>query len=740
MFDRLVGDLERTRWYRGQVVHTSSIPAATATHATTTLHPALEWAVDQRGITLYRHQVDVIEAVRDRRHVVVTTPTASGKTLAFNLPTFEALLENPRACALYLYPLKALANDQLGKIRHLEAACDADVHAETYDGDTPAGRRAGIKRTSRIILSNPHALHRYLPWHHQWARVFGNLEFLILDEAHHYRGVFGANVALLIRRLLRIVRHYGGDPRIVVSSASVSNPIEFARALTGEEAVSVAEDASAHGERHLLFWDPLLDPTRSVSTQAARLMAFLTERSIQTICFARSRAGAEIIAQAARRAGAKGVLPYRAGYLPAERRAIEESLKTGEASGVVSTTALEAGIDIGGLDAAILAGFPGSLLSAWQQAGRAGRGDAPSLLVFLALENPLDRFFLHHPELFLSKTRERLAVPLRNPRLRAGHLACAAAELPLREDELEPDDRGLVAGLSRSGLLSTTPRGFIYRGLRPAHEIVSIDEMSGETVRLTCDGELLETMDPVRARRTAYPGAVLLHRGESYVIERLDVELGIAEARRETVDYHTRGLRASEVEIRTTESERTVVRDIGLSTGRVEVTESFLGYKTLHADQTVAVHPLDLPPHTYETEAMWIVFREPVPNLTSEGLLAALHGAEHALLAMAPLLVLCDAADVAGLSMPMHPQTGAPTILLFDAAADGAGIAPSLYSAFDPLAARAHALVRDCPCESGCPSCILSPRCGSGNEPLSKSGAIRILETLVRTPQPREAS
>ncbi len=736
MLEELVDDLERSPWYRGQIARTAVRPGTAARPSTVALPSVLRDHLERRGIDLYRHQGEVIEAFRHGEDVVITTPAASGKSLAFTLPILEALRDDPQGCALLLYPLKALANDQLTKLLDIESDCGLRLGPATYDGDTPAASRTRIKRTARIVLTNPHALHQYLPWHHQWARIFANLRALVVDEAHHYRGVFGSNVAYLLRRLLRIVAHYGGTPRIILSSASVANPEEFARALTGRDAVSVRVDGSERGEKRVLFWDPLVDPSRSVTSQVSNLLAFLTERGIQTICFTRTRASAEVISRSAARAGGKEIVSYRAGYLPEERRGLEEGLRNGTIRGVVSTTALESGIDIGGLDAAILVGFPGSLLSAWQQAGRAGRGSEPSLLVFVPFENPLDRYFLAHPVEFLGRTRERLVVPLGNPRQQAGHLACAAAELPLSEAGLTPAEAELARGLCEQGLLAPTPRGYVYRGLRRAHEIVPLNDLSGETVRMTCADRLIETMDPVRARRDAFPGAVYLHRGDTYVVDRLDLDQGLVEVRREDVDYRTHSLRASEVVILSCEEARPRA-GFELRAGRVRVTESFLGYKTIHADRTVAVRPLDLPPHVYETDAMWIAFRDGVAELPPEKLLGSLHGAEHALIAMAPLLVLCDATDVGGLSAPAHAQTGAPTIVLFDDVTEGAGLTHALFDAFDRLAERAHALVRGCSCEAGCPACLLSPRCGSQNEPLSKPGSIRILEVLTRgTAQP----
>ena len=731
MWTDLVAELRSAPWYRGQIMESRTTPAREARHQSVSFLEPLAGYLDRRAITPYRHQAEAIEAFRAGRDVAITTPTASGKTLAFNLPVLEALSADPNATALYLYPLKALANDQLGKLLEIDDECGLGLHPRTYDGDTPAGHRKRIRETSRIVLTNAHALHQYLPWHPQWARIFANLRAIVIDEAHHYRGMFGANVAHLMRRFFRILDHYGARPQVVVSSASIAQPAGFVRDLTGRDAVSIEETASAQGERTLLFWDPSADPTRSLTSQAALITAFLTQRGKQTLCFTRSRVMAERVAQTARKLSKQDILAYRAGYLPEERRQIEEDLRSGRIAGVASTSALESGIDIGGLDAAVLVGFPGSLLSAWQQAGRAGRGSAPSLLVYMPYENALDRYFLRHPDRFLGRERERLVLALDNARQRAGHMACAAAEIPLREETLSEEDAGLAAGLAKHGLLAKTPRGYVYRGLKRAHEAFPLDDLGGETIRLVCQGELLETMDTLRARRDAFPGAVLLHRGDTYVIDRLDLDEGIAEARRENVDYFTHSLRTSELELLSTVETKTY-GGVTWAHGRVRVTETFAGYKTVHADHTVSVSPLDLPPHTFESDGVWIVFEQGPPGVGLPDLLGALHGAEHALIAVAPLLVLCDAGDVGGVSSPFHPQTAAPTIFLFDGMTDGAGLAGGLFDVFGRLVSHARDLVADCPCENGCPSCLLAARCGSQNEPLTKEGAIRVLDELTR--------
>jgi len=730
MLASLLADLYQENWYRGQLTHIETLPAASPRHASIPLHPLLASYLEQNGIHLYQHQAEAIEAFRRGHDLIITTPTASGKTLAFNIPVLEALLADEDASAIYVYPLKALANDQLEKLRAIEAGCGIDLFPHTYDGDTPAGARGRIKKTARIVLTNAHALHQYLPWHHQWARIFSNLKAIVLDEAHQYRGVFGANVSLLLRRLLRLVEHYGGSPQIILSSAGIANPIEFARSLTGREAILIDRDGSSHGEKSFLFWDPMIEPDTSITVQAARILSFLTSRGLQAISFTRSRFMAESVAKTARNLKGEGISAYRAGYLPAERRQLEEDLRSRKISGIVSTSALESGIDIGGLDAAVLVGFPGSTLAAWQQAGRAGRGNSPSIVVFIPYENPLDRYFLRHPSLFLSGGRERLVIPKINRRQRGGQIACAAAELPLREGELDEEERSIASSLCDKGILARTSHGYIYRGLKRAHQEFTLDDLSGQTVRITCNGDLIETMDPLRARRDAHPGAVIIHRGETYVIERLDLDEGIAEGHREDVSYHTRSLVSSEVKILST-SESCETESAVRAWGRGLVTERVVGYKTIDADRTISVSELDLPPHIYESDIMWISLRSEIPGITSVELPGAIHGAEHALLAMAPLLILCDAGDVGGVSSPSNPDTGFPTILFYDAFMGGAGITEGLYRSFSRLLDSALSLVSECPCKNGCPACILSPRCGSQNRPLSKPGAIRVLRFLT---------
>ncbi len=730
----LLDKLAAQHWYQDQVTYVKEIPSngLLLGDLISPLPPSLTAYLSTNSISLYRHQVEAIELIRKGEDIIITTPTSSGKTLSFNLPIIEGLLADPTATALYLYPMKALANDQLQKLRDLDQTLKINLAPATYDGDTPMNQRSRIRARARIILSNPYAFHYYLPWHHKWSRFFANLQYIVIDEAHRYRGVFGTNVALLIHRLLRILRHYKRSPQLILSSASIANPIEYSASLTGRKCTPIIDNNFNRGAKTVLFWNSLLNRNRSIYSQAAQLLSFLTNEGLQTICFTVSRAMAEQVAlMASQLVPEKRILAYRAGYLPQERRCIEQELRQGSIHGVVATSALELGIDIGSLDAVILVGYPGSLVSTWQQAGRAGRGTNPSLITFMAFENPLDQYLLHHPDHFFDRQKEDLVLNVNNPHTQYGHLACAAAELPLADDEIDPQQGPIVGRLVDNGLLSRTPRGFIYRGTVRAHEMVNLDNISGETIAVTCNGKLLETMDSLRARRSVFSGAVLLNRGQTYVVETLNLTEGTATARQENVDYHTEILTNSAVQIVHIEQER-IAATAGFYYGRLRVTQSFTGYRKAKFGRTIATVQLDLPPHIFETAGLWITINSERAGIAQEALFGGIHGAEHALIAMAPLAVLCDNSDITGASTPCHRNTGRPTIMIFDEADGGIGITEKLFSHLPQLLNRASELVKECPCDAGCPACLYSPRCGSYNRPIDKETSLMILAFLSR--------
>ncbi|MCR4405168.1 MAG: DEAD/DEAH box helicase [Candidatus Acetothermia bacterium] len=735
-----ISSLKAQPWYSGQIVAVKELPAKEAEYAEearllkTPFPEPLERYLSARGIRLYSHQVEALERIRAGENVVITTPTASGKTLAFNLPIFERLHRDKKATALYLYPLKALTNDQLRAIRELEEATGLALEAAVYDGDTPQHLRPKIRERSRVVLTNPYALHEYLPWHYKWQRFFQNLKFVVIDEGHRYRGVFGSNVALLIRRLRRILSYYGSEPQFILSSATIANPEEFAFKLTGKEFTVVSRDGSAHGPRYFIFWNPLKYPARSAHRQTSDLLALHVESGLQTLCFTISRALAELVARWAKEAAPeRRIASYRAGYLPEERREIERGLKERELDGVAATNALELGVDIGGLDAVIISGYPGTVISTWQQAGRAGRGREPALVTLVGFENPLDQYFMNHPEEFFSRPHEHAIIDLENEHILMGHLLCAAAELPLGRSELK------LLGANEDHLkplegkfLQKSSVGWIYRGTVRPVDLVNLDSISERTVQVLCDGELLETMEFNRALEEAHPGAVLLHQGETYLIKELDLEKDVALAAKEEVDYYTDALKISEVSLlrahRTQE-----VSGLELGLGELRVTERVIGYRVRRYERTVGIKDLQLPAVEFETTGLWLALPDSLRGeveRAGRGWPGGLHGAEHALIAMAPFYAMCDRWDIGGVSTPFDPDLKGPGIFIYDGFPGGIGITEKLYELLLEWVEATYRLVRDCPCAEGCPSCIYSPKCGNQNRPLDKEAAVAILAAI----------
>ena len=698
------------------------------------------------GIRLYTHQCEAVNLLRKEKNVIITTPTASGKTLAFNLPVFERMAGDPDARALYLYPTKALANDQQRTLLVMEKFTGISVKPAIYDGDTPQSKRSAIREHARIVISNHYELHQVLSWHGKWSPFFSNLRYVVLDEAHKYRGIFGSQIALIVRRLRRVARYYGANPQFVLSSATLANPEEFAGKLTGLSFVQVGSDGSPRGKRHFVLYNPFYDGVglRSAHQESKDLLVSCVKGDLQALCFAGSRKIAELVALWAkedlRRSSARlveSVLAYRAGYLPEERRGIENRLKNREIKGVVSTNALELGIDIGSLDAVIIDGYPGTMMSVRQQAGRAGRKAGESLAVLVAQANPLDQYFMHHPDEFFSRPHEHAIIDTGNPYIVSGHLLCAAAELPLNEEKDREffGDRfsPILADLAESALLSRTPRGFVYAGRGRAAEAVTLDGMAAESFRILCEGRVLETMDRAQAYREAHKGAIMLHQGITYVVNAMDLETHTVRVSETDVDYYTQPLK--ETDLKVLETLRTT--DIGGVTcafGDVEVTEWYTAYKIKKGDTVLGVEPLDLPPITFRTKAVWLVVPESIAAPVSSAgldLAGGLHGAEHALIALMPLFVLCDRWDIGGLSSPAFGENGEPMIFVYDGYEGGIGLAEKAFTLLPELFTRTHEMVRDCSCKKGCPSCIYSPKCGNDNVPLDKEATVMILVGLA---------
>jgi DEAD/DEAH box helicase domain-containing protein len=712
----------------------------------TPLPDVLTAYLDQNNIRLYTHQCDVINHIRSGKNAIITTPTASGKTLAFNLPVFERIHTDPDARALYLYPTKALSNDQFATLSQVAQFTGIPAKPAIYDGDTHQSKRAAIREHSRIIVSNPHELHQVLSWHAKWSPFFSNLRFVVIDEAHRYRGVFGSNIALLIRRLIRLAQHYGADPQFILSTATLANPKEFATRLTGKPFEIVSDDGSPHGRKHFVLYNPFYDRIgeRSTHQETKDLLVSCVKGDLQTLCFTGSRKMTELVTvwarEDARRTStrlAESISAYRAGYLPEERRGIERQLKDGLLKGIVSTNALELGIDIGSLDAVIISGYPGTMMSIWQQAGRAGRKGGDSLAVLVAQANPLDQYFMHHPDQFFSRSDEHAIVDTENPYIVSGQLLCAAAELPIREEadsEFFGDSISLLlADLASSNLVRNTSRGWVYTGRGRAADAVRLDGISAESYRIMCHGRLLETMDRGQAYREAYKGAIMLHQGETYLVNEMDLETHTIRVTETDVDYYTQPLKDVNLSVIGT-FETQDINGVKCAFGDVEVTEQYTGYKLKRGDTMIGVESFSLPPLTFRTKAFWFVVPDPVEQaVISAGLDVAggLHGAEHALIALMPLHVMCDRWDIGGLSSPVFGEDGEPMIFVYDAYEGGIGLAEKAYEHLGALFTNAYELVRDCLCEKGCPSCIYSPKCGNDNAPLDKDATVQILKLLT---------
>ncbi len=711
------------------------------------LDPELAEALRRTGAgRLYSHQIEAYERVSAGENVVVATATASGKSLCYKIPAFQNALESPANRALFLYPTKALAQDQLGKIKGFGLR---GVHAATYDGDTPRHLRAEARRKTNILLTNPDMLNvGILPNHEAWGDFLRNLRIIAVDEAHVLRGVFGSHVAAVLRRLRRLAVLHGGDPLFVLTSATIANPQELAETLTGLPFSLVDRDGASSGERRVVFRNPpLLDKEkgerRSLLTEGALVFADLVSRGVRTIAFARTRKGAELIYRyAADRLGvnlARRISPYRAGYTARERREIETRLFQGDLLGVVSTSALELGVDVGTLDAVVCCGYPGSVASIWQQWGRAGRGESPALAVYIAGRDSLDQYLFENPQRVLGRRVEAARVTLENPYILGPHLLAAAHEAPLDgEDEqyFGPAYRTVAKQMMEERALAASGGRLIYaRGDSPARRI-SLRSASSETVYVAdADGELIGTAEASRAPSELHPGATYLHRGMAYEIEDLDLAASRAIARRVPNRFYTRPRVETDVEVLEDVESRPLANGATLHWGRVRTTDAVTHYKKVQVadEREVGVFPLDLPDVTLQTQALWVTL-PPLPKgarPSFESFGGALHAAEHAAIGLLPLFAMCDRADIGGLSTPIHRQTTFPTIFVYDGYPGGVGISRRGYEEFESLARDTLGVVTRCPCETGCPACIQSPKCGNWNEPLSKTGAVSLLRYLL---------
>ncbi|MEK6251993.1 MAG: DEAD/DEAH box helicase [Actinomycetota bacterium] len=713
----------------------------------TSLDPGLAEALRAAGIErLYSHQRETMEAAADS-NLIITSGTASGKSLAFNLPVLDGIARDPKRRALYLYPTKALAQDQARKLHELRPP---GLREAIYDGDTPREERPAIRRRSNLVLTNPDMLHiGLLPHHKQWGDFLANLGWVVVDEAHTYRGVFGSHVANVLRRLRRAARAYGSEPRFLMASATIANPVELAERLTGNEFRLIDEDGAPRAGREIAIWNPpLIDEAtgtrRSTLSEAADLLAELVSHGVRTICFLRSRRGIELIQRFTRdRLAADGkaelaerIAPYRGGYTPQQRRRIEADLAAGELLAVVATDALELGIDVGELDAAICVTFPGTVASLRQMWGRAGRRSR-GLAVYVAGQDALDQFFCRHPAEFLERPVEAAILDHASEQISALHLVAAAYELPLTDADSdvfgdawrERAERLVAAGELRASGQRFLPRRSGFPAARIPLRSASADSVA---VIERESGELLGMVEAERAFTTVHPGAVYLHLGRSYEVERLDIEARQAVVTPFDGDFYTRPKKETEIFIeRVRESRETA--GVELSLGAVSVTEQVIAFQrvSLTDHEPIDIVSLELPEQNFLTQALWYVLPQRIAGqIPPEVLLGALHATEHGQIAVLPLIAMCDRWDIGGLSTNVHLQTGSPTIFIYDGHPGGVGIAARGYEEFERLAGDAERLIGECPCADGCPSCVQSPKCGNLNEPLHKAGALELMRLM----------
>jgi len=750
--------LESQPAYAGQIAHIEHIPPREATYSELDrpLCGELQDCLEEHGLMpLYSHQAEAVNKEHQGKNVMVATSSASGKTLCYNIVVLEALLTERGSRALYLFPTKALAQDQLRGLHQL--CCPELFQVEefaTFDGDTPREARAEIKKRARVIITNPDMLHiGILPNHQSWSRLLRHLRYVVVDEAHTCRGVFGSHVACVLRRLRRLCKLYGSNPQFICCSATIANPGEHAERLVGLPFEVVDNDGSPHGGKDFVFWNPpIVDDARSMrrsaNSEATGLFTELVSRNTRTLTFARTRRLTELIyIYTKQRLAETGsgwsdqIKPYRAGYLPEERRQIERELFNGRLLGVVATNALELGIDIGDLEATVLAGYPGSIASTWQQAGRSGRSQSQSLSFLVGMDNPLDQYFMRHPDSFFQKSFENVLVNPGNPYILRAHLLCAAWECPLNADDesifgsTSTQQREWLAG--QGMLRERNQRWYLSPSITYPAQGINIRATTGENFAVidTSTDSLLETVDSSTAFFQIHPGAIYLHQGESYLVTELDLTGRTAYAEPTKAAYYTQSKDITDLHIVKVIRKKSFGQ-VKVYLGEVEVTTTVLGFKkkAQFTEEVIGEEPLDLPPQTFPTIALWFDLPPEVAARLTEAQLdfaGGLHAVEHTAIGILPLFALCDRNDIGGVSTPLHPDTGRAQVFIYDAYPGGVGIAEKGFDMVAELWQATLRAIAECPCQEGCPSCIQSPKCGNNNKPLDKKAAKIILEGLV---------
>ncbi|MCB5181058.1 DEAD/DEAH box helicase [Streptomyces antimicrobicus] len=752
-----------------RITHTEHLPPRAGRHAVwpDRIRTDVVAAIQACGIEHpWQHQARAAEHALDGESVVVATGTASGKSLAYLAPVLTALADGAEApngrgaTALYLAPTKALAADQRRAVRGLAAPLGNAVRPAVYDGDTPVEEREWVRQYANYVLTNPDMLHRgILPAHPRWSSFLRALRYVVIDECHTYRGVFGSHVAQVLRRLRRLCARYGADPVFLLASATAGDPAAAASRLTGVPVTEVVDDASPRGEVVFALWEPPLTelhgergaPVRRTATaETADLLTDLVVQGVRTVAFIRSRRGAELIAVIAqdRLAAVDRSLPgrvaaYRGGYLPEERRALERALHSGELLGLAATTALELGVDVSGLDAVLIAGYPGTRASLWQQAGRAGRGGQGALAVLVARDDPLDTYLVHHPEALFRRPVEATVLDPDNPYVLAPHLCAAAAELPLTDADLPlfgPAAPGLMPQLESARLLRRRTTAWHWTRRERAADLADIRGGGGRPVQIVeaGTGRLLGTVEESAAHTAVHDGAVHLHQGRTYLVRHLDLDDPhgpVALVEEADPPFSTTARDTTSVSVLETDTE-VAWGPARLCFGSVEVTNQVVSYlrRKLITGEVLGETKLDLPPRTLRTRAVWWTVTEDQldeARIHPEILGGALHAAEHASIGLLPLFATCDRWDIGGVSVPLHPDTLLPTVFVYDGHPGGAGFAERAFGTARPWLTATRDAIAACECEAGCPSCIQSPKCGNGNDPLHKRGAVRLLTRLL---------
>lgn len=740
--------LKKDRFFSLQIAEHRYIPPVKPRYKKLIINEKLREVLRDEGIErFWSHQVEAIGLIRQGENVVVMTPTASGKSLIYNIPVIESIIEDPETKALYIFPLKGLEQDQVKNLNKLFEKLGISLRqggskrlrlepAEVYDGDTTPYRRARIRENlPSVIFTNPDMLHLAInPYHKKWEGLFKNLRYVVIDEIHSYRGVFGSHVANVLRRLRRICDYYGSGPQFIACSATIANPEELAERLTGLSFKAVTDSGAPQSGRHFIFINPLESPY----TEATRLFIECLRAGLKTIVFTKARKITELIYRwTVERAPdlTPFVSPYRAGFLPSERREIERRLFSEELLGVISTSALELGVDIGGLDVCILVGYPGSIASTWQRAGRVGRHGQESAIFMIALQDALDQYFMRHPDYFFERSHEAAVIDPLNKNILKRHLPCAASEVYLREGDKVYDTgltRPLIDELVKDGLLNPGKRGDIWfsRKRLPQRD-VSIRATGESFIILNGEGRLIGELSGYRVFREAFPGAIYLHRGRQYMVTALDLEDKKVFCREVDVPYYTHALSREDTEI-IREKEIKRLERFTVRWGEIRMTQRVIGYERRNIfDRTrLSRHELKMPEYTFDTEGLWIEIGKTLES-EIEGLgydlAGSLHATEHVTISCIPLFALCDKGDIGGLSYTLYPHLRKPVVFIYDGYEGGVGLTKRAFDVIEEWFSTALTIIKECPCEEGCPSCVQDPQCGSGNQPLDKEGAIYLL-------------